>query len=857
MKLTMLIAAAALLTSAVAHSQTPRGDSIPASAGILKELPLAFVENQGQWETPARFVARMGPLVARAEPGALVVQLEERDEEGAGDALVARLVFEGAREGAELVGRGKQPGVRNYHVGDKARWRTGVSAYSRVLYRGLHEGIDLRLREGVGGLEYDLLLAPDADLDRFIVRCEGILGLELEEDGTLVMQTDLGPVRHSVPDTWQVLPSGERHGLSCRFVLLGEKRFGFELDERLAGLPVVIDPGLEWSTYLGGSSDDWLNHGRLDAAGRLVLIGATSSNDFPGMTGGLSGGRDAFATMLDPSQTGANQLIWSTIVGGSSGDKFIHVELDSTGAVIASGSSYSTDLVATANAYDTSPSGMWDAILCALDNSSGTVQYLTFFGGSGTDSGSCIKVQDPRIVTFGGTTFSTNLPTVGAYQTTNGGGLDLYFARLDLNQSGPQALLYSTYLGGANNEGFPEMVSSYSGAMDMDVLPSGEFAVTAMSTSLDYPTSWNAYDSTRGGNQDTVLTIIDPSIAGSGGLSYSTYIGGDANGGGGTALAVGGDGVVTLGGFTYSADFPTTPGAYSESFIGPYGYNDAFLLQLDPALNPPPAQLLYSSFLSGDGYESVMNLTLDPGGDVMAVGFTGYLGLANNSFPVTCGAHDESFGGAQDGFLLYLSPSGNGVSDLLYSTFFGDSDIDDLRSVELMLNGALDAVATGCSLSSNCALVNEFQTYQGGIDGVALRLEINPHTYCAAGANSVGPDGALICGTGSLDLVANNFTVSVAGAPASQFGLFFFGPNPVQVPFGEGFRCVGVAVWRLNPAQPTTTAGTATRPVDFTSSPGNKIAPGTNTHFQFWYRDPAGGVAGFNLSNGLKVYFYP
>lgn len=131
-----------------------------------------------------------------------------------------------------------------------------------------------------------------------------------------------------------------------------------------------------------------------------------------------------------------------------------------------------------------------------------------------------------------------------------------------------------------------------------------------------------------------------------------------------------------------------------------------------------------------------------------------------------------------------------------------------------------------------------------------------PATYCQSAPNSVGP-GVMIGSTGSTSWTANDLTLRATGAPAGQNGIFYFGPDQVQAPFGEGFRCVGGLVYRLGitNAGPT---GTFERVLDYQNLPaGASIESGDTWNFQCWYRDPQGGPSGFNLSNGLSVKFCP
>jgi hypothetical protein len=130
--------------------------------------------------------------------------------------------------------------------------------------------------------------------------------------------------------------------------------------------------------------------------------------------------------------------------------------------------------------------------------------------------------------------------------------------------------------------------------------------------------------------------------------------------------------------------------------------------------------------------------------------------------------------------------------------------------------------------------------------------------YCTSAPNSAGP-GAHIGSSGSLSIAANDFTLTATGAIPDQPGLFYYGPETMEQPFGDGFRCVGGSAYRLNPPVVVGPGGDAARLVDFTQPPADAgpgaIVAGSTWYFQFWYRDPAAAGAGFNLSDGLRASF--
>ena len=222
--------------------------------------------------------------------------------------------FEGGAGPAFPIEEQRLPGVHNYFLGnDPERWRSNVPLHGAVLLMtGLYPGIDLRARSQDGHFEYDLLVEPGADLEQVVVTVEGADGLRLDPDGTLIIDTVLGPVRQPLPKTWQVTAAGERQEVACRYVLRGENTFGFETSDWDPDLALVVDPGLVYSTYLGGSGDDAAVAIALDATGAATVGGETDSSNFPTTPGAFdttfNGGAssnpgDAFVTRLDLGTT--------------------------------------------------------------------------------------------------------------------------------------------------------------------------------------------------------------------------------------------------------------------------------------------------------------------------------------------------------------------------------------------------------------------------------------------------------------------------------------------------------------------------------------------------------------------------
>src|SRR5262245_22334895 len=239
-------------------------DQLREGAG---KLPAAFVENAGQLDEHVRFSLRQAQGTTYFTDTSFVFQLTQRERTAKLDTGTRResvkganvfLTFEGTSASVSLDGCGELAGRHNYFLGnDPSKWHRDVRTYGSLRYRGLYRGVDLEVRVHEGRLEYDLLLEPGADLHEIVVRCEGAESLSLDDSGSLVATTMLGPLTQPKPATHEIGPSGERLAIDCSFRLLDDTRFGFEASAWDEHSQLLIDPGLLWSTYLGGQDADW------------------------------------------------------------------------------------------------------------------------------------------------------------------------------------------------------------------------------------------------------------------------------------------------------------------------------------------------------------------------------------------------------------------------------------------------------------------------------------------------------------------------------------------------------------------------------------------------------------------------
>jgi hypothetical protein len=307
---------------------------------------------------------------------------------------------------------------------------------------------------------------------------------------------------------------------------------------------------LVYSTYIGGSGDD---HGyaiAVDGSGNAYVTGWTASPNYDVTSGAFQttneGGADVFVTKLNATGTA---LVYSTYIGGSSGEVGYAIAVDGSGNAYVTGWTASPNYDVTPGAFQTTNGGGDDVFVTKLNAAGTALVYSTYIGGSGDDHGNAIAVDGSGQAYVTGYTDSTDYDvTPGAFQTTNGGYVDVFVTKL--NAAGT-ARVYSTYIGGSGNE------VGYAIAVD----GSGQAYVTGYTNSTDYDVTPGAFQTTKEGRWDVFVTKLN--AAGTA-LVYSTYIGGSGDDEG-NGIAVDGSGNAYVTGYTESTDYDVTPGAFQTT----------------------------------------------------------------------------------------------------------------------------------------------------------------------------------------------------------------------------------------------------------------------------------------------------
>lgn len=663
-RITLLLVSAILILSAGAsfpQQYFEQNIQKPWENNRLASMPLAFTENHGQWGEKTLFRVEAGGAVfsfcqdevaylfirngneIADNPFMTMGEMPDRPHRPRyeKEALLIKAKFVGANPYAEVIGENRLSHDCNYFYGsDPDKWRADVPNYSSIRYKDVWPGVDIRYCSNSGTLKYDFIVDPDADIHQIKICYEDIDGLDITFSGDLRLATQFGPILEKAPIIYQEI-GGKRTVISGAYEVLGQRTFGIRLNqEPNPDYPLVIDPELAYSTYLGGIDWDYAFALAVDGNYCAIVTGFTSSYDFPILNpydGQLHGDGDIFVTKLSPA---GNSLEFSTFIGGVLHDEATNIALDPAGNIVLIGSTTSMDLPMV-GAYDDSYNGECDAFVARLSNAGNELLYSTYYGGTSDDFPWMVAIDNSNSIYVTGFTYSADLPTISAFDPSHNGGDDIFVFKLS---PGGEQLQYSTFLGGSSEErGFGLAVDRFSCAY-----------VTGFTGSSDFPTL-NAYDNTFNGYRDTYVTKLNSS---GDSLVYSTYIGG-ASDDGGWRLSVDNKGWAYVTGSTFSSDYPTV-----FPFDGNYnGDRDIFVTKVSPYGD----YLQYSSYFGGNGVDYIISLEIDNEGHSYLSGLT-----TSYNLPLS-NPYDESYNGETDAFVAELSTVD---SSLVFSTYLGGSSFD-------------------------------------------------------------------------------------------------------------------------------------------------------------------------------------
>lgn len=623
-------------------------------------LPIVFEPNLQQADSRYRFITHQNGLAIGFLDRSLEIRLATKD----GGAKALQIAFEGAATGT-ASGEQLLPGRVNYLRGnDPSAYRRGIPTYAQVRYSSLYPGTDLVFYGNGTRIEHDFVLAPGANPKAIAMRFSGGGDLVLTPEGTLRIGAQQGAIEFHKPVAYQETTEG-RVEVAAAFRLAGS-RVGFEVGKYDRSFPLVIDPVLDYSTYLADASVDLVTL-TADAAGNSYIAGLAFDPAYPVTPGafqttcaGCGNTPDVFVTKL--SADGSGQ-VYSTFLGGTGYDQANGVAVDSSGNAIVIGFTQSQDFpLKNSVTTPTVGPGSSSAFVTSLSADGSALNYSSLLGSNSAATAVAVDANGNAFVA--GTTSGSDFPvTPGALNAPKQNVSDGRVFVTRLLPAG--ALGYSALIGNPTPQNGG---AGPTGASSIAVDANGNAYVYGRSGIL-WPVTPGAFQSTVPGPSPFAAPFVSKVAPDGASLVYSTFVG---NGFQTLTMALNSNGEAILTGLDPDPSYPVTPDALVSSL--PPFVSGAWLTKL----NSTGTGLVYSSFLTS-GDVSPRGLTLDPTGNIWIVGRT-----SDAQFPLI---HPfQSFLPISNfsrvsGFIQQFDPTGK---QLLFSTYFGSatqfSEVDGIAA---------------------------------------------------------------------------------------------------------------------------------------------------------------------------------
>jgi photosystem II stability/assembly factor-like uncharacterized protein len=787
------------------------------------KLPLSFEANAGQFDSRVKFVSRgqgydlflthdeavlalVGGAAAggvpegksasasRAPAATITTAATAATTAATTGGAVLRMKLVGAQGASEIEGLEELAGKTNYFVGnDPAKWQTGVALYSKVQYKDVYRGIDLVYYGNQSQLEYDFVVAPGADPRVIKLRFEGAERLAVNPAGELILGIPGGEVSMRRPVIFQLADDGSRRQIEGRYAIKSRDEVGFEIEDFDASRPLVIDPILSYSTYLGASSNE-IGYGiAVDAEGHAYVTGLTGSSTFPvtGTTFASPNGSTGHAFVAKLNPTGS-ELVYSTYVGGGGADTGYGIALDASRNAYVVGRTDSRDFptlnpVKSKTSLYKSADGaqQWsnnvtglehDVYAVAVDPTAPSTVYAGTNSGvyKSTDAGANWQrpantgVSFPIFVTLAvdpaaPATLYSGTAHGGLYKSTNCGESWTEIMLGSFTPSVREILFDPTnastiYLGMSAG-----LYKSADGGATWTLFKTGLTNTNLNTLALDPLAPSNLYAGTFGGglfkSTDGGITwaAANNGITGSN-AGYVTAIAVDPSN---SAIVYAGTGYSLHGGMI----FKSTNGGATWSAVNS-GVPNYQISQLIVSAAAPST--VYAA-TTGGGIVKTTN-----GGESWSPADRGLWNLRVNALTAADAAATTLYAGTNlsdasdyDGFIFKLNAAGNA---LVYSTFIGGTNIDSALAVAV--DGGGRAVVAGSTTSPNFPTVNARQTALSGT-GDAFVAKFDPSggalvysTYLGGSATDIA-EGVAVDTSGNAYVTGNTLSTNFPLTPGA------------------------------------------------------------------------------------------
>ena len=493
----------------------------------------------------------------------------------------------------------------NYYLGSKQFWAEDVGVYKELIQKNLYKGIDLKLLITDGSLKYDLYISKGANYKNIKIKYQGHDKINLKKEN-LIITTSVNTITEFKPFSYQII-NGKKIEVACKFIL-NNNTVSFDFPNGFdSEFDLVIDPTLVFSTYSGSISDNFGYTATYDNLGFLYSGSTAFGTEYPVTIGAYQtsfrgGVTDIAITKYDTSGT---SRIFSTYLGGNLDELPHSMVVNSNNELFILGTTGSDNFPVTQSAFD------------------------TIFSGGANFFPSGLGVSFPN-------------------------GSDIFVSRLSNNGG---ALLSSTFLGGSNNDGLnisTALKFNYADEIrgEIDVDDNNNVYIVSSTSSPDFPTTQNTFQSFLDGDQDGCIIKMDNQLST---IIWSSFLGGDKDDAA-YSLALDKDDNIYVTGGTISDNFPTTPFSYNEN------YNDSLMADaFVTKINKDGTSILKSSYYGSTKYDQSYFIELSDKNHVYLFGQTN----ADSTYLVVNSSYYKEGGGQ------FIAVFSNDLSSIIRSTVIG------------------------------------------------------------------------------------------------------------------------------------------------------------------------------------------
>ena len=655
---------------------------------MAKDGKIDFIENKGQWGHGIRYQAEIPGGMFFMTDGGFVYNFvntgdldkcnhDYESEKGVGNDKIRfhayKLNFVGANASNAITHEGfdKRSNYNNYFIGnDATKWKGHVGLYGKIKLGNIYNGVDVYVYNQAGetgkvnSLKYDFVVGAGVSASQVKLAFDGVTPT-IDNDGNLVIQTTVNKIVEQAPYCYQEI-NGQKITVASRYALNdGVLTFAFPNGYN-HNYPLIIDPQLIFATYSGATSSSVYAYSTTyDNDGNLYAGGDVWSAGWPVTTGAFQtafagGGHDVGINKYSADGT---TLIYSTYYGGSQTEYPNAMRVNSQGDLVVGGTTESTDLPVSTNAYQDNNGGGIDYFIAHFSIDGTSLIGATYLGGSSSPQAISIS-SSPNLMTglasghgeispldfdfdnngniwLVGNASSSDFPiTANAQQATISGGIDGVIAELNSDCS---QLIYSSFLGGSGTDLIGGIMFTHD----------GNLAVCGTTQSTNFPTTAGAYHTTAPGGYDGFVAVLNPM---NGSVLKATYVGTSQAD---EAMFLQEDcaGNIYVLGAT-GGNYPISPGAWTTSSDG-----DVFVDKLNSDLTASIISTRLGTPQSGSGTYYPTSFLVDICGRTYLAGYNESGG--SGSLPVTPDAFQTS---TQNYWFCALEPS---FADVQYATFFG------------------------------------------------------------------------------------------------------------------------------------------------------------------------------------------